>query len=73
MQWGEDRRFDEMRDNLGKLAVFWIFQVIFATCALLLDLIMRFLRNSPGCFFFTVCAGCLGLVCQLARHCCECK
>lgn len=27
MQWGEDRRFDEMRANLGKLAVFWIFQV----------------------------------------------
>ncbi|KAG2535856.1 hypothetical protein PVAP13_9NG141119 [Panicum virgatum] len=28
MQWGEDRRFDEMRDNLGKLAVFWIFQAV---------------------------------------------
>lgn len=27
LQWGEDRRFDEMRSNLGKLAVFWIFQV----------------------------------------------
>lgn len=27
MQWGEDRRFDEMRSNLGKLAIFWIFQV----------------------------------------------
>ncbi|PPD94175.1 hypothetical protein GOBAR_DD08795 [Gossypium barbadense] len=26
LQWGEDRRFDEMRSNLGKLAVFWIFQ-----------------------------------------------
>lgn len=27
LQWGEDCRFDEMRNNLGKLAVFWIFQV----------------------------------------------
>ncbi|KAG8388024.1 hypothetical protein BUALT_Bualt02G0082200 [Buddleja alternifolia] len=27
-EWGEDRRFDEMRDNLGKLAVFWIFQAV---------------------------------------------
>ncbi|KAI4329999.1 hypothetical protein MLD38_028314 [Melastoma candidum] len=28
LQWGEDRRFDEMRTNLGKLAVFWIFQAV---------------------------------------------
>ncbi|XP_059453150.1 uncharacterized protein LOC132183757 [Corylus avellana] len=28
LQWGEDRRFDEMRSNLGKLAIFWIFQAI---------------------------------------------
>ncbi|PWZ22403.1 hypothetical protein Zm00014a_043263 [Zea mays] len=28
LQWGEDRRFDKMRDNLGKLAVFWIFQAV---------------------------------------------
>ncbi|XP_047157781.1 uncharacterized protein LOC124828515 isoform X3 [Vigna umbellata] len=26
LQWGEDRRFDEMRNNLGRLAIFWIFQ-----------------------------------------------
>nr|CAB3499025.1 unnamed protein product [Digitaria exilis] len=26
LQWGEDRRFDKMRDNLGKLAFFWTFQ-----------------------------------------------
>uniref|UniRef100_A0A803LLJ5 Uncharacterized protein n=1 Tax=Chenopodium quinoa TaxID=63459 RepID=A0A803LLJ5_CHEQI len=28
LQWGEDHRFDEMRANLGKLAVFWIFQAV---------------------------------------------
>ncbi|ERN00609.1 hypothetical protein AMTRI_Chr04g247720 [Amborella trichopoda] len=26
MQWGEDRRFDEIRSNLGRLTVFWILQ-----------------------------------------------
>lgn len=31
LQWGEDRRFDEMRDNLAKLAMFWIFQVTLVT------------------------------------------
>uniref|UniRef100_A0A2N9IMP7 Uncharacterized protein n=1 Tax=Fagus sylvatica TaxID=28930 RepID=A0A2N9IMP7_FAGSY len=28
LQWGEDRRFDETRNNLGKLAIFWIFQAV---------------------------------------------
>ncbi|KAF8681944.1 hypothetical protein HU200_045397 [Digitaria exilis] len=28
LQWGEDRRFDKMRDNLGKLAFFWTFQAV---------------------------------------------
>ncbi|KAJ7975216.1 3-oxo-5-alpha-steroid 4-dehydrogenase (DUF1295) [Quillaja saponaria] len=28
LNWGEDRRFDEMRNNLGKLAIFWIFQAV---------------------------------------------
>ncbi|XP_047339056.1 uncharacterized protein LOC124942570 isoform X2 [Impatiens glandulifera] len=28
LQWGEDRRFDEMRANIGKLVVFWIFQAV---------------------------------------------
>jgi len=28
LNWGEDKRFDEMRGNLGKLAVFWIFQAV---------------------------------------------
>ncbi|GFP87767.1 hypothetical protein PHJA_000920400 [Phtheirospermum japonicum] len=28
IRWGEDRRFDNMRDNLGKLALFWVFQAV---------------------------------------------
>eukprot|EP00257_Ricinus_communis_P023028 XP_015582909.1 uncharacterized protein LOC8275698 isoform X2 [Ricinus communis] len=28
LQWGEDRRFDEMRGNLGRLAIFWILQAV---------------------------------------------
>ncbi|KAL0794862.1 hypothetical protein Bca101_066239 [Brassica carinata] len=28
LKWGEDRRFDEMRENMGKLVVFWIFQAV---------------------------------------------
>lgn len=28
LQWGEDHRFDDKRDNLGKLAIFWIFQAV---------------------------------------------
>lgn len=26
LQWGEDRRFDKIRNSLSKLAVFWLFQ-----------------------------------------------
>ncbi|KAJ4834916.1 hypothetical protein Tsubulata_032570 [Turnera subulata] len=28
LQWGEDRRFDEIRINLRRLAVFWTFQAV---------------------------------------------
>ncbi|KAK3228277.1 hypothetical protein Dsin_008139 [Dipteronia sinensis] len=28
LNWGEDRRLDEMRSNLGKLAIFWTFQAV---------------------------------------------
>ncbi|KAL3639397.1 hypothetical protein CASFOL_017304 [Castilleja foliolosa] len=28
ISWGEDHRFDNMRDNLGKLAGFWVFQAV---------------------------------------------
>lgn len=40
LQWGEDRRFDEMRSNLGKLAVFWIFQVFVLILHLLFKLMI---------------------------------
>ncbi|VFQ87200.1 unnamed protein product [Cuscuta campestris] len=28
LQWGEDRRFDGKRDQLGRLAIFWTFQAV---------------------------------------------
>ncbi|CAN8235027.1 unnamed protein product [Cochlearia groenlandica] len=28
LQWGEDRRFDEMREKFAKLVVFWTFQAV---------------------------------------------
>lgn len=28
LQWGEDRRFDGKRDQLGRLAIFWMFQAV---------------------------------------------
>lgn len=58
MQWGEDRRFDNMRNNLGKLAVFWIFQVPFSASVLLLDVCMSISRNPHQAisfiFFLTI-------------------
>nr|XP_019704998.1 uncharacterized protein LOC105041301 isoform X2 [Elaeis guineensis] len=46
LQWGEDHRFDEMRDNLGKLAVFWIFQAVWVwTVSLPLTIVNASDRN----------------------------
>ncbi|CAL9773347.1 unnamed protein product [Musa acuminata subsp. burmannicoides] len=46
LQWGEDRRFDEMRNNLGKLAVFWIFQAVWVwTVSLPLTIVNASDRN----------------------------
>lgn len=28
LQWGEDRRFDDQRQNIGRLAVFWLLQAV---------------------------------------------
>ncbi|XP_072971982.1 uncharacterized protein [Typha angustifolia] len=46
MNWGEDRRFDEMRNNLGKLAVFWLFQAVWVwTVSLPLTIVNASDRN----------------------------
>ncbi|KAL7152896.1 hypothetical protein ABFS83_04G129100 [Erythranthe nasuta] len=46
LRWGEDRRFDEMRDNLGKLAVFWVFQAVWVwTVSLPLTVVNASSRN----------------------------
>ncbi|XP_026665949.1 uncharacterized protein LOC103721395 isoform X2 [Phoenix dactylifera] len=46
LQWGEDRRFDEMRSNLGKLAVFWTFQAVWVwTVSLPLTIVNASDRN----------------------------
>ncbi|KZV56494.1 hypothetical protein F511_22302 [Dorcoceras hygrometricum] len=46
LQWGEDRRFDEMRTNFGKLAFFWIFQALWVwTVSLPLTVVNSSNRN----------------------------
>ncbi|XP_020257010.1 uncharacterized protein LOC109833670 isoform X2 [Asparagus officinalis] len=46
LQWGEDHRFDEMRNNLGKLAFFWTFQAIWVwTVSLPLTIVNASDRN----------------------------
>ncbi|PON49797.1 3-oxo-5-alpha-steroid 4-dehydrogenase, C-terminal [Trema orientale] len=48
LQWGEDRRFDEMRSNLGKLAVFWTFQAVWVwTVSLPVTLVNASDRKPP--------------------------
>ncbi|XP_008782283.1 uncharacterized protein LOC103701854 [Phoenix dactylifera] len=46
LQWGEDRRFDRMRNNLVKLAVFWIIQAVWVwTVSLPLTIVNASDRN----------------------------
>ncbi|KAG9148448.1 hypothetical protein Leryth_016917 [Lithospermum erythrorhizon] len=47
LQWGEDRRFDEMRSNLGKLAAFWIFQAVWVWSVSLPVTIVNASDNDP--------------------------
>nr|XP_043640181.1 uncharacterized protein LOC122611254 isoform X1 [Erigeron canadensis] len=48
LNWGEDRRFDEMRANLGKLAVFWIFQAIWVWTVSLPVTVVNATDSNPG-------------------------
>ncbi|XP_031493021.1 uncharacterized protein LOC116259371 isoform X3 [Nymphaea colorata] len=48
LNWGEDRRFDDMRDNLGKLAVFWIFQAVWVWTVSLPVTIVNASDMNPG-------------------------
>ncbi|KAK3029955.1 hypothetical protein RJ639_037910 [Escallonia herrerae] len=48
LQWEEDRRFDEMRSNFGKLAVFWIFQAVWVwTVSLPVTVVNAIDRDPP--------------------------
>ncbi|GAB2270282.1 hypothetical protein Dimus_005186 [Dionaea muscipula] len=48
LQWGEDRRFDEMRGKLGKLAVFWTFQAVWVWTVSLPVTIVNASGNNPS-------------------------
>ncbi|CAN1856379.1 hypothetical protein LINPERHAP1_LOCUS42063 [Linum perenne] len=48
LQWGEDRRFDEMRSNFGKLAVFWTFQAIWVWTVSLPVTVVNASDRDPG-------------------------
>lgn len=48
LNWGEDRRFDEMRSNLGKLAVFWIFQAVWVWTVSLPVTVVNASDSDPG-------------------------
>ncbi|XP_004137498.1 uncharacterized protein LOC101219154 isoform X3 [Cucumis sativus] len=48
LQWGEDRRFDEMRSNLGKLAVFWIFQAVWVWTVSLPVTVVNASNHNPS-------------------------
>ncbi|XP_031406809.1 uncharacterized protein LOC116215298 isoform X2 [Punica granatum] len=48
LQWGEDRRFDEMRSNIGKLAFFWSFQAVWVwTVSLPVTIVNASNRDPP--------------------------
>ncbi|KAF8037819.1 hypothetical protein BT93_B0611 [Corymbia citriodora subsp. variegata] len=48
LKWGEDRRFDEMRSNFGKLTIFWIFQAVWVwTVSLPVTVVNASNRDPP--------------------------
>nr|GME03471.1 DUF1295 domain-containing protein [Ipomoea batatas] len=48
MQWGEDRRFDGKRDQLGRLAIFWTFQAIWVWTVSLPVTVVNASDNQPS-------------------------
>ncbi|PNT74249.1 uncharacterized protein LOC100830682 [Brachypodium distachyon] len=48
LKWGEDKRFDEMRGNLGKLAVFWTFQAVWVWTVSLPVTIVNASNRNPS-------------------------
>ncbi|KAL5712159.1 hypothetical protein ACHQM5_014358 [Ranunculus cassubicifolius] len=48
LQWGEDRRFDEMRNNIGKLAGFWFFQAVWVWTVSLPVTVVNSRGRNPG-------------------------
>ncbi|KFK43981.1 hypothetical protein AALP_AA1G199300 [Arabis alpina] len=49
LNWGEDRRFDEMRGNMGKLVVFWTLQAVWVWTV---SLPVTFVNASNGGRYF---------------------
>lgn len=65
LQWGEDRRFDDKRDNIVRLAFFWIFQAVWAwTVSLPVTILNSKEENSSlnGVDYLAWCLFGLGLI-----------
>ncbi|CAH9082786.1 unnamed protein product [Cuscuta europaea] len=48
LQWGEDRRFNDKRDQLGKLAIFWTLQAIWVWTVSLPVTVVNASDNQPS-------------------------
>ena len=60
LQWGEDRRFDDKREDLLKFAAFWAVQVY--DCSLTeFSILLIFPKLCYFCNMFYFLTGCLGM------------
>ncbi|XP_021909100.1 uncharacterized protein LOC110823105 isoform X1 [Carica papaya] len=48
LKWGEDRRFDEMRSNLWKLAIFWLLQAVWVWTVSLPVTVINAIDRNPS-------------------------